>query len=224
MGPTHPPIHLVLRASSQGVKWSGRKNDHSPLASNRGQNSWGYTPLPRMSSCHRGSFAFLLPFTHCVICWHLSPFWARHFLCQFCTACNVKDCTIYIHKPLVKLVLLLLKVIQSWCLVQNYKLSAWVKMDVKVNIYPYYMHGDWKSVQQFDRIPKLFNMTARSWSVTNNGDPQHQGGALKIRSNRNWIRYLEQSMLFDISPVILYTSLSWTITSCLFAATIVTGS
>jgi hypothetical protein len=66
--PTQPPIQWVPGALSLGVKWPGRKADHSPSSIAEVKNAWSYTSTPQyafMEWClvkHR-DFTFL-PFTH----------------------------------------------------------------------------------------------------------------------------------------------------------------
>jgi len=46
LGPTQPPIQLVLGALSLGVKQSGHETDHSPPYSTEFQNAWSYITIP----------------------------------------------------------------------------------------------------------------------------------------------------------------------------------
>jgi hypothetical protein len=46
LGPTQPPIQLVLVALSPGVKRPGREADHSPPASADVKKIWIYTSTP----------------------------------------------------------------------------------------------------------------------------------------------------------------------------------
>jgi hypothetical protein len=43
LGPTQPPIWLVLRAVTLGVKQPKREADHSPPSSAKVKNEWIYT-------------------------------------------------------------------------------------------------------------------------------------------------------------------------------------
>jgi hypothetical protein len=55
LGPTKPPIRLVTRALSLGVKRSGREADHSPPASAEVKNAWSYTSVPPNMPSWRGA-------------------------------------------------------------------------------------------------------------------------------------------------------------------------
>jgi len=46
LGPTQPPIWLVLRAVTLGVKQPKREADHSPPSSAKVKNEWIYTSTP----------------------------------------------------------------------------------------------------------------------------------------------------------------------------------
>jgi hypothetical protein len=47
LGPTQTPIQGVAGALSLGVKWPGRKADHSPPSSAEVNNAWSYTSTPQ---------------------------------------------------------------------------------------------------------------------------------------------------------------------------------
>jgi hypothetical protein len=50
LGCIQPPIHLVPRALSPGVKWQGREPDHWPVACAEVNKIWIYTSTPHMPS------------------------------------------------------------------------------------------------------------------------------------------------------------------------------
>jgi hypothetical protein len=46
MGPTHPPLHRVLRVLSLGIKQLEHEADDVPLSSAEVQNVWSFTFAP----------------------------------------------------------------------------------------------------------------------------------------------------------------------------------